>query len=270
MDRPKGHNNKGNIMRSKIVPVKNVVRLKAAGDALIQRALGMPGIGLIWGPTGYGKSTATTWFVNQCHGVYIRAISQWSPKTMLGAIARELDIDGKRLNNGELVETIVHRLSEAGRPIFIDEADYVVESRRLTDTLRDIHDLSTAPIVLIGMHGIEKRIRNNEQFTGRIAQWVGFDGLDAEDARLLAEQLAEVRIADDLLDVLHTEASPKGGQSGAEARRLVVGLSNIEGYARSRGMDTIALADWPKGRSYFLGAPVQAAGAKVVTSMVRR
>lgn len=250
-------------MRSKIVPVKNVARLRAAGDALIQRAIGLPGIGLIWGPTGYGKTTATTWFVNQCHGVYIRALEAWSPKTMLRNLARELDIDGLRMNNGELVEAIVQRLSESGRPIFIDEADYVVESKRLTNTLRDIHDLSTAPIVLIGMHGIEKRIRNNEQFTGRIAQWVSFEGLDAEDARLLADQLAEVTIRDDLLTELHNAASPKGGNGGAETRRLVVGLSNIEGYARFRGMDTIASSDWPKGRDFFLGTPVQPGTGKV-------
>ncbi len=242
-------------MKSKILPVKNVSRLKAAGDALIQRDPGMPGIGMIWGPTGYGKSTAAAWFVNQCHGVYIRALAQWSPKSMLTAVARELDFDSRGLNNGELVEHIVQRLAETGRPIFIDEADYVVERKRLTDTLRDIHDLSTVPVILIGMHGIEKRIRSNPQFTGRVAQWVAFEGLDMEDTRMLADGLCEVEVKDDLLEMLHAEASPKGaGGAGAEVRRLVVGLGQIEHYARSRGRDVMALADWPKGRSFFLGA----------------
>jgi DNA transposition AAA+ family ATPase len=246
-------------MRYRIVPVKNVSRLKAAGDALIQRAPGMPGMGMIWGPTGYGKTTATTWFVNQCHGVYVRAMAMWSPKTMLGAIARELDLpDCHKRNNSELVEGIVQRLTEGGRPIFLDEADYVIEKHQLTNTLRDIHDLSTVPVILIGMHGIEKRIKGNEQLTGRIAQWVAFEGLDMDDAELLATVLAEVTILPDLLTALHGEASPKGG--GAEVRRLVVGLSNIEGYARARGMDAIGLSDWPKGRSFFLGTPVQTNG----------
>lgn len=243
-------------MRYRIVPVKNVSRLKAAGDALIARAPGMPGMGMIWGPTGYGKTTATTWFVNQCHGVYVRAMALWSPKTMLGAIARELDLPGaKSANNSELVEGIVLRLTEQGRPIFIDEADYVVEKSSLTNTLRDIHDLSTVPVILIGMHGIQKRIKGNEQLTGRIAQWVAFEGLDMEDASLLATLLVEVEIQDDLLARLHREAAPKDA-GGAEVRRLVVGLSAIEGYARSRGLATIGAADWPKDRSFFLGAPV--------------
>ena len=244
-------------MKFKILPVKNVSRLNEAGNALIQRDLGMPGMGLIWGPTGYGKTTAATWFINQCHGVYIRAMRLWSPKSMLTAIARELDQDVKGRNNGEMVEAIIQRLAETGRPVFIDEADYIVESRRLTDTLRDIHDLSTVPVILIGMHGIEKRIRGNEQFTGRIAQWVAFEGLDLADAKLLAGGLAEVEIAPDLLQQLHRAASPKtlsgGASPGAEVRRLVVGLGRIEQYARSRGLQRIGAEEWPHGDEFFIG-----------------
>ena len=254
-------------MRTKILPVKNVTRLKAAGDALITRAPGMPGMGMVWGPTGYGKSTASAWFVNQVHGVYVRAQALWSPKVMLGAIARELDLDGHGKNNGELVELIVHRLAETGRPLFIDEADYVIERKLLTDTLRDIHDLSTAPVIMIGMHGIEKRIRSNPQFTGRVAQWVAFEGLDIDDARMLADGLCEVDVADDLLARLHQEASPKDrASSGAEIRRLVVGLGQIEYYARRLGKSSMSQADWPSGRSFFLGSaptPPKAGNGKV-------
>ena len=250
-------------MKSKTLPVKNVTRLKAAGDALLQRAPGMPGMGMIWGPTGYGKTTAAAWFVNQCHGVYVRARAVWSPKVMLETLARELELDGHNKNNGQLVELIVQRLAETGRPIFIDEADYVVERKMLVDTLRDIHDLSTVPVILIGMHGIEKRIRSNPQFTGRIAQWVAFEGLDMEDARMLADGLCEVGVAEDLLAMLHAAASPKGG--GAEVRRLLVGLGQIETYARRNGIDAMTAADWPKDRDFFLGsAPAPTAkGGKV-------
>ena len=258
-------------MRYKILPVKNVARLRAAGDALISREAGMPGIGLIWGPTGYGKSTAAAWFINQCHGVYIRAMRLWSPKTMLTAIMRELDMEARGLNLAEMVERIIGRLAETGRPLFIDEADYVVESSRLIDTLRDIHDLSQVPVIMIGMHGIEKRIRGNEQFTGRVAQWVSFKGIDLDDARLLADGLCEIKIADDLLEQLHKAASPKNCRQqslgGAEIRRLVVGLGQVEHYAIKRGKDAVTLADWPKGRYFFIGEAARPeAGLKVISA----
>jgi len=241
-------------MKHKIVPVKNIFKLREAAASLLERAPGMPGMGLVWGPTGFGKTTGTTWLINQVHGVYIRAMALWSPKTMLEAIARELDVEVNGLTLSAMMERIIQRLAETGRPVFIDEADYVVESKRLTDTLRDIHDMSTVPVILVGMHGIEKRIRNNAQFTGRLAQWVRFDGLDMEDARLLRDMLPEVGIADDLLEELYTKASHRG--QGAEVRRLMVGLGQIEAYARRRGMAEINLADWPKGADFFMGAPV--------------
>lgn len=240
-------------MKHRIVPIQNVFRMKEAADSLLTRTPGMPGMGLVYGPTGYGKTTGCTWLVNQVRGVYVRAMSLWSPKTMLEAIGRELDLDTQRLTLAGMVDRIVQRLAETGRPLFIDEADYIVESKRLVDTLRDIHDMSTSPVILIGMTGIDRRLRSHPQLTGRMAQWVEFHGLDASDVSMLASGLCEIKVEQDILDDLSRRASPAGG--GAEVRRVVVGLGNVEQYARRRGMTAIALADLPKGWDYFIGNP---------------
>ncbi|WP_241084856.1 AAA family ATPase [Candidatus Vondammii sp. HM_W22] len=260
-------------MRYRILPVKNISRIKDAGDALISRSMGMPGMGLIWGPTGYGKTTAATWFINQCHGVYIRAIRLWSPRSMLDAMMRELDLYGKGMNNGQRVEAIIQGLAETGRPLFIDEADYVIDSQRLVDTLRDIHDLSSVPVILISMQGICKKLnrRGMEQFTGRIAQWVEFSGADMEDTQLLADGLCEVKVAEDLLEHLHRIASPKNKQNevlgSAEIRRVLVGLEQIEQFARSRGLDTISEAQWTRGDDFFKGQAARPVPAGKVASI---
>lgn len=254
-------------MKTRVVPIKNIFAMREAADALLSRSQGMPGMGLIYGPTGYGKTTATTWLVNQVHGVYVRSMALWSPKTMLEAIARELDIDVRRLTLAGMAGAIVQRLAETGRPLFIDEADYLVDSKRLVDTLRDIHDMSTSPVVLIGMSGIDRKLRGHPQLTGRMAQWVEFSGMDAEDVRMLADGLCEIRVADDCLDDLARRATPKEG--GAEIRRVVVGLGNIEQHARRKGLASIALADLPKGFDYFLGTPGHAITA-AKSAAVRR
>lgn len=240
-------------MKTKIVPIKNIFRMKEAADSLIIRSFGMPGMGLIFGHTGFGKTTGCTWLVNQVRGIYVRAMSLWSPKTMLEAIARELDIDVRGMTLAAMVDQIVMRLAETGRPLFIDEADYLVDSKRLVDTLRDIHDMSTSPVILIGMTGIDRKLRGHPQLTGRMAQWVEVQGLDADDVRMLAAGMCEVGVDQDLLDDLSRRASPVG--SGAEIRRVVVGLGNIEQHARRRGLTKVGLADLPKGFDYFLGTP---------------
>lgn len=257
-------------MRYKIVPIKNISRMRSAGDALLNRPTGMPGMGLIYSPTGYGKTTAATWFVNQVNGVYVRAMRLWSPKSMLNAILRELDMELSG-TNGHLVEAIVEKLAATGRPLFIDEADYVIDSRRLVDTLRDIHDLSTVPVILIGMQGIKTKLNRAglEQFTGRISQWVEFSGADIADARMLANSLCEVQIADDLLIKLHQKATPETARThtigGAEIRRLVVGLSEIEQFALRRGLTSINADQWDPSADFFIGqAPSPNPGLKAV------
>ncbi|SRR5579883_1329194 len=232
-------------MRSKIVPVTNVSRLTEAANALLERAPGMPGMGLIHGETGYGKTTAVTWLITRVNGVYVRALATTTPSSLLAGIARELDLQ-PRPSNVQTVEAIVQKLAITGRPLFIDEADYLVENKRTVETLRDIHDLATVPVVLIGMAGIQRRIQSRQQLTGRIAQWVEFQPCSFEDVQALSRELAEVGIADDILKRVYE-------LTRGSVRLIVVALNRIEGYARARGLSAIALKDWPANADFFLG-----------------
>jgi DNA transposition AAA+ family ATPase len=233
-------------MRSKIVPVTNVARLAEAGDALLTRSNGMPGMGLCFGPSGYGKSTAVAWLATRQHGVYVRAMATSTPTSLLDAITRELNI-APRARIAQTVDAIVGKLAETGRPLFVDEADYVVGQARLIDTLRDLHDLSSVPVILIGMDGIDRRISLSPQLSGRMAQWVQFVPASLDDAALIAKELCEVHVAPDLVAKLHERA--KGS-----IRNVCVGLGRIEQHARSRGVAKIAAADWPRDADFFLGA----------------
>jgi len=235
-------------MRAKILNVKNVMRMRVAGEALINRAYGMPGMGLVYGPTGAGKTTAITWYINQCNGIYVRARSLWSPSDMLGAICTELNLPAAR-SLSSMITSIVERMGETGRPLFVDEADYVIEKKRLVETLRDLHDISSVPVVLIGMEGIHRKIQARRQVSGRLAQWVHFEPCDKDDARKLADGLSEVIVSDDLLSALYKE-------SGGLARHLCVGLFNIEALGKKKGKDRMTLADWPKGAPFFVGSGV--------------
>lgn len=232
-------------MRSKIVPVTNVARLAEAGDALLNRAPGMPGMGLCYGASGLGKTTAIAWLATRQHGVFVRAMATSTPTSLLDTICRELNI-ASRARVAQTVEAIVGKLAETGRPLFVDEADYVVGQSRLVDTLRDLHDLASVPVILIGMSGIDRRISLSPQLSGRMAQWVEFQPASNDDAKQLAKELCEVNVADDLVAELHTRAA-------GSVRNIVVGLGKIEQFARSRGSNKLALADWPRGADFFLG-----------------
>ena len=232
-------------MRSKIVPVKNVARLSQASRALLARPPGAPGIGLVEGETGYGKSTAIAWLSNQSPSVYVRALACWSPAVMLESLCDELRVPGTG-SNGKLVKRIVEALARGQQAVYIDEADYIVRSTRMVETLRDIHDLTSVPVILIGMAGIDQKLAHLKQLTGRIAQHVRFEALDLEDASLLARELCEIPIKPDLMQRIHSD-------SRGSARLIVVALGRIEQLAKSKGLREIGLADWGGKREFFTG-----------------
>lgn len=224
-------------MKQMVVPVKNIARLMKASGDLLTRTPGTPGIGLIYGQSGLGKTTANAWFVNECNGIYVRALSTWSPATMLQTILRELDLVPDRMRCAAMVNQIVDNLKITGRPLFVDEFDYIVEDKKMTETLRDLHDLSSVPLVLIGMHEVRRKVGLREQFVNRIAQFVEFKPADYEDCRLLCNSMCDVEVKDDLLLKLYHSCS-------GVIRLLVIGLDVIERRAKTLGLKAIDSADF--------------------------
>lgn len=223
-------------MRHRIAPVKNIKTLAAAAEALQMRAPTTPGIGLLFAPTGAGKSTAATYYANKSKAIYVRASATWTPSAMLMAICRELDIQPSG-SASKMLDVISHNLAAQNRPLYIDEADYLMSTKRLVETVRDIHDISTCPMLLIGMAEFKRKVLQREQVAGRIAQWVEFLPADLEDAATLADHVCEVKVEEDLLSRLHQDT--RGSMRG-----MVVGLSHIESLGKRLGKKAIAQKDW--------------------------
>lgn len=223
-------------MKNVMVPVKNVGRLMQSEKALTKRAIGTPGMGIVDGATGLGKTMAITWLLVNVRGVYIRALSVSSPASLLGAICKELNIEPKG-SCAQMLEKIVEALARDPRPIFVDEADKLVQNKRLIETLRDIHDLSTAPVILVGEGSLRQKIALIPRLAGRILEVVEFQPLDLKDAQLLASQLCDVELADDL--VKHINEISRGS-----TRLNVVALNKIESAARADGHRRVDLKWW--------------------------
>lgn len=236
-------------MQNKIVPVGNVLRMAEACKALLQRPAGMPGMGLCFGDSGLGKTTAVAWLATRENGVYVRARAASTPTSMLDQIGKELNLALKQRVDLK-IDAIVEKLAQSGRPLFLDEADYIVGKdgeNRLANTVRDLHDLATTPVILIGMSKIDRRIALSPQLSGRMAQWVEFKPCTQDDAQKLADELVEkVKVAPDLVKALSDRA-------GGSIRNVTVGLAKIEQFASKKNMARIELADWPKGEAFFLG-----------------
>lgn len=241
-------------MRNKLALVKNVAALQLAYESLASRDLGIPGMALVYGYTGAGKTTGVTWLVNRTRGVYVRAAATWTPSTMLGRIMAELG--AAALNrSAQMVDHIVGALTEQQRPLFVDEADYLLGNVKMLETLRDIHDLSGVPVVLIGMEGIERRLVHRPQLARRISHWVEFLPSDLDDARTLATTVCEVALDDELLQRLHQES---GGSMGL----MAVGMARIEALAKANGWAQVSGEQWGDRKLFMGGAPKKLGGVR--------
>lgn len=248
-------------MQNKVVPITNVQRLTEACDTLLTRAAGTPGMALCDSRAGLGKTTAIGWLATRKHAVCVRALSTSTATSMMDGIAFELGIEpGKTLANK--VHDIVGELVRTQRPLFIDEADYIIgrdgRETKLQGAIRDLHDLSDVPVVLVGMAGIATRIKRFEQLQGRIAHRIEFQPATPQDALLLAKHMVDkCEVAPDLVEDVRRRAD-------GSVRFIVNGLAKIEQFARKHNKDRVELADWPRGEPFFLGddvAPVRSVKA---------
>lgn len=232
-------------MKHEIVAVKNVVRMMQAEKSLLHRGYGTPGMGILDGLPGLGKSLTATWSMVRNVGLYIRVLSVSTQASFLASICKELDILPMS-TAAKMVDAIVARLAQEGRPLYIDEADKLMARKRLIEITRDLHDLSTVPVILIGEGTLRQQVNAIPRLAGRVLETVEFLPLDMEDAELMARRLCEVEVASDLVHAVNTAG--KGS-----ARLLVVALHKIERRAQAANKRKMSLDDWAKGDDFFLG-----------------
>ncbi|MBW2561720.1 MAG: ATP-binding protein [Deltaproteobacteria bacterium] len=230
-------------MKFEMAMTKNVRRLLASVRDLMDRPQGVEGMGLLWGLPGEGKSTTVAYAANAMDGIFLRANACWTVTSMLGALMVELGMEpmGRR---APMIEAGCKRLMETPRVLFIDEADYLFEHPQMLDALRDIYDITGSSVVLIGMERFARKIQQRGKFARRITQWVEFAGIDAADARTLADTVCEVGVADDLLAYILDAARSNVG-------RMVTALARVEQLGKLNKLDAVTRADWGKRPLFF-------------------
>lgn len=226
-------------MKHKIVEVKNMLKTEQLLDNLLNRSSIVPGIGLIHGPSGYGKTTAVEWLFNQdeVNGLYVRCYKADTVTSLLEQIAKEIGIP-QRHGLRSQVDGIVEAVRSEELALFIDEADYVVGNARIMETLRDIYDATEQPLILVGMEEIARRISQRKQLFNRISQWIEFRPADLEDVALIAREMMEVNVSidEELLDLIRKRAN-------GVVRVIVSALDKVEKMVLASGADVVGLQD---------------------------
>jgi DNA transposition AAA+ family ATPase len=186
------------------------------------------GLGLIEGLTGTGKTEFLKWYaVHYKNAVKVRSQENWTPNWMLEDLALKLGL-GSGGTVKKNMRRLIHELKERPRLVLIDDADRVVRRRRLLETVRDIHDCTFSPIVLVSEGGAKERIfRDSPRNWRRLGQMVTFGPLSAADVQVLAAELADLEFTLEQARRLHEEA--QGGIFG----QVMLKLADVEARVKA-------------------------------------
>lgn len=230
-------------------PLANVsLCMKAIKRALV-RSAHLPGMVCLYGPSGWGKSTAAAYTANRLNSYYIECKSSWTRKAVLLAILKDMGILPKKTIY-EMAEQVCEQLVASQRPLIIDEMDYMV-SKGTVEIIRDLYEGSGTAILLIGEERLPNKLKKWERFHCRILDWIPAQPAVQEDCLHLAHLYCrKVTISDGLLKQIHK-------LSRGSVRRICVNLELVQEEAVSMGLESIGLKDWGK-RNFFTGeAPVR-------------
>jgi len=230
-------------LRTCLVQTKDVKRLFAALVALRDRNRALAGLGLLVGVTGTGKTTALGAAVAMFNAVYVVADSAVTMTSLLSEICTELGFEPPRSPAQKLKEIVSH-LRERPRPIFVDEADRLTHDSRILEVLRDIHDLSGVPVMLIGMDRFERKLLRHPQFARRITQRIEFGSCDLDDTTRVTQELCEVEVAPDLIAKMHLRTK---GNLGL----MMNALDKFEAMARDNNWKVITAEQFGSQAMYL-------------------
>jgi DNA transposition AAA+ family ATPase len=224
-------------------PLTNVALCMQLITRLADRPSHLPGIGVFYGPSGYGKTTAAVHGAVKTSAYYIECGSSWYSASLVDAILHEISGQHMRAPIANKVSEIIRLLADDPRPLIIDEADHLIK-KTMVDMVREISDKSGAPIILMGEEQLPAKLVPFERAHNRVLEWVAAQPADVKDARQLAKLYAPaIEIADDLL--AHIIEITDGC-----TRRVVINIDRVRDLALSRGVARMALKDLGEAQVY--------------------
>ncbi|THF60942.1 AAA family ATPase [Pseudothauera rhizosphaerae] len=229
--------------------IHNLELVRIAVERLTIRTAGLPGLAALYGPAGYGKTTAANAVANETRAYFVQMRSAWTRKTLLEKVLIEMSIKPHGTIPAMLDQACT-QLAASGRMLIIDEFDYCVRSDSMVELVRDLHEGGgAAPILLLGEELLPQKLKKWERFHSRVLSWIPAQPVSLTDAAALVPiYCPDVAVRGDLLERLVK-------LSGGSVRRVAVNLAAIAEAAAVEGWGAVDLGTWGDRPLYTGDAP---------------
>lgn len=205
-------------MKKTFIKTKNVKRFITLMDELQNLPFNIPKLALVYGDHGLGKSQTIQWWTDKNDSVYVRATQGMTSRWLLSEIAEEIGED-PYWHTQETFSLIENHLRQNSKVIIVDEVDYLIE-KHTVETLRDLHDKTGCPIVLVGMGAADKKLARYPHLTDRIYKTLKFEQFNQDDISDILSHLTDLSFTEDAINYLATRTN--------QFRQLVKLINQIE------------------------------------------
>ncbi|MCL2297789.1 MAG: ATP-binding protein [Proteobacteria bacterium] len=233
-----------------VAMLQNLAVAASVLQNMAAREGGLPGIGVLYGAPGRGKTYACTAIANQMRGYYVQVRSAWNRKTLLEKILFEMGVTAEN-TIAKMLDQICEQIGLSRRPLIIDEFDFCLRNNGMIELVRDIYEGSQGTMLLVGEENIPQKLKKHERFHSRVLAWVPALPVSIEDAKLLCKIYCQGVTVDQAL-LEHVVKIAHGS-----VRRVCVNLSVIKDVALRDALDTVDLAAVGEGNLYTGEAPVR-------------
>ena|SRR5574344_1379592 len=192
-------------MKRTFIKTKNVKRFIALMEELQTLPYNIPKIALVYGDYGLGKSQTIQWWVDKNNSVYVRAIKSMTSRWLISEIAEELG-EEPFWHTQETFSIVESHLKRNPKAIVIDEMDYLTQNDTI-ELIRDLHDKTNCPIVLVGMAMADKKLARYPHLCDRIYKSLKFETFNSEDIKEILSELTELNFTSDAIEYLATRTN---------------------------------------------------------------
>lgn len=216
-----------------IVPNKNVRNFEVMMDD-IRIAAGEGLFCCVYGQAGRGKSSTVTWYNGNNVSIKLRMMKTWKKTDIefLKALAFELGLMNPPHRRGPCFREIIDRLIANPRPVFLDEIEKM--SNDILEICRDITDVTTAPIILVGEEELVSYMSRNRRVWSRTFHKLEFLPVETADVMLYAKDAAKMMLSPEGAALIHA-------RSNGNMRRIRLVILHLIQIANQKGGDTITM-----------------------------